>query len=825
MNYIDPACMESFTDEQIFRMRYAYMYLRSSLMGSLGCEPACTDVEASFTMPDITINQNGTMLIRSTTDPIEADHLWTVDGMEYTTTNIEHTFNIPGLSIVCLTAVYNDCPNRFCDTILVIPANACYDSLNYCGLLRNGDLREHNIPFNTSHHFSGNSGQYKVCGWKVKNPTPYFCSKEFMLGAWGLWSGFEESIVSEDPMQLIHGNTYSICFEYYAQMIASNLVDNGVKLNVGLSKDCTMGIRKPTDYTLRELEIFTDDYNGRNVGCPPDDAVWRQESIVFEYDENTMGPHLYFFNDIISATSMRNIVFIRGLCVKDCRNCVDVCPPLIDSCTVAFEVCNEDTNVLRYDWDFGDGSKIVSGTNPTHTYLWKGTYSVCVTAIYSEEESYTSCITVYIQEDCVGCDEENILNLTANRCDTLNNYLIQFSFDVDKGFEPCQEDRFYMNSDDAGIAVNSYIIEVVDENTDKIHISAYVTPKPNHDLDNEPVFGRITLCGPDDQFICLLFELSGHTCESCLDLDVEVFASCDSIVDGLLYYSGTVEVDLDTPNEYNFCGSTSSESGFEGDVRETDPGTIFNFDYSIRRTQSGAFNTQVLLCFDPESEGNEICINLNITVSFPCDTMPCVQIFGDSILNLMCTEMAGSITEFEFEFDLPPGLYLCDSTTISMEDSYGISIVSTNGNQRATILTEMPMMFNIFRTYYMQLEVCNHKGELICIEVPVLLMCGSDLKDDNEPELRGIQNEVNYDLLLVPNPAKNSVRLELQGNFTATEKEVGFYNTDMRLVKTLKLSDTYITIDISDLPVGLYIIRLYDRENQVMISKKMVVQN
>ena len=99
------------------------------------------------------------------------------------------------------------------------------------------------------------------------------------------------------------------------------------------------------------------------------------------------------------------------------------------------------------------------------------------------------------------------------------------------------------------------------------------------------------------------------------------------------------------------------------------------------------------------------------------------------------------------------------------------------------------------------------------------------LKDDNEPELRGIQNEVNYDLLLVSNPAKNSIRVELQGNFAATEKEVGFYNTDMRLVKTLKLSDTYITIDISDLSVGLYIIRLYDRENQVMISRKMVVQN
>ena len=424
---------------------------------------------------------------------------------------------------------------------------------------------------------------------------------------------------------------------------------------------------------------------------------------------------------------MQTIIFFREICVKTCDSCFTICP-VIDSCFVDYSICKPDSTVLRYEWDFGDGSKVKIGAEVTHTYLWSGTYIVCATAIFDNEQSCTTCMTIEIEADCAECDDQNILNLIANRCDTLDNYLIQFSIDIDKGFEPCNENRFYMDSEVAGISVNSYIIEEVDENTDRIHISAYVTPNPNHDLDNVPVSGRITLCGPDDQFICHLFELTGHTCESCLDLDIEAFASCDSMANGELYYSGTVEIDLDIPNDYNFCGATSSESGFEGDVRETVPGSILNFDYTIRRTQSGAFNTQVLLCFEPDVIGPEICINLNITVSLPCSVDSCVQIFGDSLLNLMCSAMAGSITEFEFDFDLPLGLYLCDSTTISMEDADGISIVSTNGNQRATILIEMPMMFNMFRTYYMQLEVCNHKGELICIDVPVMLMCGSDSK-------------------------------------------------------------------------------------------------
>ena len=48
---------------------------------------------------------------------------------------------------------------------------------------------------------------------------------------------------------------------------------------------------------------------------------------------------------------------------------------------LAIEFTNTSTNAVRYRWDFGDGSSIVTTPNPTHIYPSAGTYEVVLTAI------------------------------------------------------------------------------------------------------------------------------------------------------------------------------------------------------------------------------------------------------------------------------------------------------------------------------------------------------------------------------------------------------------------------------------------------------------
>lgn len=65
---------------------------------------------------------------------------------------------------------------------------------------------------------------------------------------------------------------------------------------------------------------------------------------------------------------------------------------LIDICskTVQFDGTasrDSDGEIVFYEWDFGDGSPVSSGPNPTHTYLKPGTYNVVLKVIDNSELS------------------------------------------------------------------------------------------------------------------------------------------------------------------------------------------------------------------------------------------------------------------------------------------------------------------------------------------------------------------------------------------------------------------------------------------------------
>lgn len=79
---------------------------------------------------------------------------------------------------------------------------------------------------------------------------------------------------------------------------------------------------------------------------------------------------------------------------------ITVCiPPTVSFTTMAagagaIDFSGSATESTTYSWDFGDGSPLGAGLNPSHTYTLSGTYTVCVTAYGCD--SITTCDTVSV---------------------------------------------------------------------------------------------------------------------------------------------------------------------------------------------------------------------------------------------------------------------------------------------------------------------------------------------------------------------------------------------------------------------------------------------
>jgi PKD repeat protein len=54
--------------------------------------------------------------------------------------------------------------------------------------------------------------------------------------------------------------------------------------------------------------------------------------------------------------------------------------PIVLGALAVFSNTTTGTGAATYEWDFGDGSSVVTDTNPTHQYAAANTYSVVLTA-------------------------------------------------------------------------------------------------------------------------------------------------------------------------------------------------------------------------------------------------------------------------------------------------------------------------------------------------------------------------------------------------------------------------------------------------------------
>lgn len=296
-----------------------------------------------------------------------------------------------------------------------------------------------------------------------------------------------------------------------------------------------------------------------------------------------------------------------------------------EDCRVGFNGFNSGDPGQFY-WTFGDGA-IAYGNEVTHNYIFTGDFEVCLTVACDLETSNTKCDTVSVTDpSCDQCEvfEIEIDAVLCEQSDSLTNkYLANFELVVDKGFKPCLFGNLYISSPDAAINATTYIIDTTDTYRDIIFIAATIEPDSIEGFETTGIYGHLTLCGPDDAFICYTFHATGSTCDVCDEVTLLSIAECNDPEpeDGIYVYRGAIEIVLSGINGlgYSFCGSTSTEAGFEGEAVEN-PEDINSYilDYSIIRNQSGPFTATTLLCFIDKSSEEKLCVTLNIRVDVPC---------------------------------------------------------------------------------------------------------------------------------------------------------------------------------------------------------------
>ncbi len=403
MDYSNEPCRTEFTDDQIDRMRAAIDLFRPTLLTSIGCTPGCTSVIAGFT-PSATSGPAGTTFTFTNTSTGANSYLWLYEGLTATSTDLTHTFNTPGTYNVCLQASDGSCTDQYCELIEIDFTEACVDlTLPICESLLNGGFEQNNVPAGTSYNYVMTDQEFdRVCNWGKMASSPFFCSDDPGENTFGLYGigADQESIVTENELPLVDGQTCTITFEYWVGE-QNNNVSTPLRLQAALRSandvvPLSVGMYD-NDAIIAQVDLPAIQGPISNVQCPPDDAAFIFHSQTFTYNDGD-GRFLYFAN--VSGTG-RTIAFIRNVHINCCGDICDPDPDFtfeVDNCSVTFNGTNTG-DAGPYVWDFGDGNG-GTGQNVTHDYDDPGTYEVCLTVACDELTAETVCQDVVIEGPC-----------------------------------------------------------------------------------------------------------------------------------------------------------------------------------------------------------------------------------------------------------------------------------------------------------------------------------------------------------------------------------------------------------------------------------------
>src|SRR5205085_5985859 len=107
---------------------------------------------------------------------------------------------------------------------------------------------------------------------------------------------------------------------------------------------------------------------------------------------------------------------------------------------------------------------------------------------------------------------------------------------------------------------------------------------------------------------------------------------------------------------------------------------------------------------------------------------------------------------------------------------------------------------------------------LLIIALSSLYIAPATAQSPGVSATAGVENLKITDVAIYPNPAKNELNIAFDPAFGA--RTVAVYNLIGKAIITAKVYGNSIKMDIEDIPVGIYFLRVIDAQGRVLTTRK-----
>ncbi len=824
MNYATEICRTTFTAGQKNWMAATIDMYRAGLKVSLGCSPGCNP-PFSFVLEQDPISPvqivGKEVVFAATVSPNTGSFQWYINGNPVNGANLNYftqNFSLPGNYTICLQATNNGCTLDKCLDVFVVSSLLCTETtLPPCEKLSNGKFTQYiNQPQLAGFinlKFSGVIIFDRVCNWVGLDGTPSLITTDFVNNTSGQnmldLSAGHESFANKDKvgtasvLGLQHGKAYILSFDYgvYNSNCPGTVTD---KIKFSFSQEI-FGQNNHIFYQWPTMNVIDSRYSTPHPGL-----------FTFTYDQS-WGQYLQIFPEYNS--SCLSGINITNISIKECCDPKPEISYIFDpnNCTYTFTGTNAGSPGIMV-WDIDCGPLVGNQSSVTHTFAKAGRYEICL-QITCEGNAVEKCTTVIVSDACTSqCSNSTPLdpaiNATAIKYCNSNNYTFNTSFLVGE-FDVCRDHNPFC---EGGIAFADYAITPSNEGN-FLNISGTTTSNPQGSY-------NITLCGPNGETKCFTINIiSFSDCDVCSEITIPVIAHCDDVdlTDDANIYTGTITI---PGTGLVPCGGTATVGGFSTGS-PTSSGGNTSVPFTITTNSNQPFEATATLCFTTPPSPVKTCYKVKIQVVNPCD--PTANCEVEQTLNLSCEEVRNGSAIFNFDHSyFDPGKIKFDDFKLCSKDG-GITIANSNGSITVNEIRDLPLSGGVYIDIDLSIpcsEVrskgftiltftfCDSDGNEFCIEFTLNLNCPSCPTNIIGGRSKGLDEIVIY-----PNPAMN--KLYIDQIYSDTKSKYIINDVIGRQFAFGYLINGLNEIDVSELPSGLYIIKIDSGE--LSVDKRIII--
>lgn len=162
------------------------------------------------------------------------------------------------------------------------------------------------------------------------------------------------------------------------------------------------------------------------------------------------------------------------------------------------------------------------------------------------------------------------------------------------------------------------------------------------------------------------------------------------------------------------------------------------------------------------------------------------------------------------------------SSIIENDFTYEVSVRSSNENYGSTRITQLPSCED--RKTVVEAEPLGEylfvhwsaNGQVVSMSNPYIFVVNDDVELVAHFSGVGIDEDVENKIAISPNPAKDHVNIECENM-----KSIKLYTMDGKIARTYELNTDAVTLDLTDISKGVYVLRIETREG-VIIKRKII---